>query len=164
MIQRIQTVYLALVAVLSILGLCLPLGQILDGATAVASFNNWMFSPELTSKAMASADFHDFAPMALGILLLIVIALTFVSILLFRFRMRQLRLTIFSTILLVGYVLYFAFLAWHYTGVASDVIDGASFHLCVAGIFPVLSVILNCLAIHGIRKDEALVRSLDRLR
>jgi len=27
-----------------------------------------------------------------------------------------------------------------------------------------VSIILNMLAIHGIRKDEALVRSLDRIR
>lgn len=164
MIQRIQTVYLALVAVLSILGLCLPLGQFLDGTTVVASFNSWMFSPEISSKAVASADFHDFAPIALGIVLSIVLVLTMVSILLFHFRMRQLRLTIFTTILLVGYVLYSAFLIWHYMGSLSPVVNGVSFHLCVAGILPVLSVILNCLAIHGIRKDEALVRSLDRLR
>ncbi len=164
MIQRIQTVYLALVAVLSILGLCLPLGVFMDGTKVVASLNSWMFSPEITPKAMASADFHDLAPMALGIVLSIVIVLTAVSVMLFHFRMRQLRLTIFTTILLVGYILYFAFLIWHYTEAVSSVVDGATFRLSVAGVLPVLSVILNCLAIHGIRKDEALVRSLDRLR
>ncbi len=164
MIQRIQTVYLALVAVLSILGLCLPLGQFLNGAAVVASFNSWMFSPEVTSKAVATADFHDFAPVALGIVLSIVIVLTMVAVMLFRFRMRQLRLVIFTTILLVGYVLYCAFLIWHYMDNLSSVVDGVTFRLCVAGVLPVLSVILNCLAIHGIRKDEALVRSLDRLR
>ena len=40
---------------------------------------------------------------------------------------------------------------------------GIVFGLFVA-VFPVLSIILNCLAIQGIRKDEALVRSLDRIR
>lgn len=164
MIQRIQTVYLALVAVLSILGLCLPLGQFVDGTTVVAEFNSWMFSPGSTSKVLASADFHDFAPVALGIVLSIVIILTVMSIMLFRFRMRQLRLTIFTTILLVGYILYGAFLVWHYTEAVSSVVDGVTFRLSIAGVLPVLSVILNCLAIHGIRKDEALVRSLDRLR
>jgi hypothetical protein len=31
-------------------------------------------------------------------------------------------------------------------------------------IFPVISIILNIMAIHNIRKDERLVRSLDRIR
>ena len=107
MIQRIQTVYLALVAVLSILGLCLPIGQYDDGATLVASFNNFVFQPHVKS----IADLQNVGPLALAILLVLVIFLTLMSIMLFRYRMRQLRLTIFSTILLVGYVGYYAFLA-----------------------------------------------------
>ena len=39
-----------------------------------------------------------------------------------------------------------------------------TFHVKFVAVFPVLSIILNCLAIQGIRKDEALVRSLDRIR
>ena len=85
---------------------------------------------------------------------------------LFRKRMRQLRLTIISTILLVGYVATYAFFAYIYKEKLLLVHPDAavSFHLNFVGIFPVLSIILNALAIHGIRKDEALVRSLDRLR
>lgn len=159
MIQRLQTIYLALVAIISILGLCLPLGQFFDRTTMIASFNSFLFTP-----AKEITDHHDFAPMALGIILILVILITLVSIMLFKFRMRQLRLTIFSTILLVGYVVYYVFLIFHYQSSIADVLDSVSFHLCVGGVLPVLSIILNCLAIHGIRKDEALVRSLDRLR
>jgi hypothetical protein len=38
------------------------------------------------------------------------------------------------------------------------------FQLCAMAIFPVISIILNIMAIHNIRKDERLVRSLDRIR
>ena len=101
MIQRIQTVYLALVAVLSILGLCLPLAQYYVGTAQVASFNSFTYTAAEGYDAFGS---FSVAPLAFSILMGIVILLTIVSI------------------------------------------------------------ILNCLAIHGIRKDEALVRSLDRLR
>ncbi len=161
MIQRIQSVYLALVAVFSILGLCLPLAQYFVGTAMVASFNHFVYTP---TKGYDDVGSFSMAPLALGVLLIIVLLLTLVSIMLFRFRMRQLRLTIFSTLLLVGYVLFYAFLAWKFQLQLAEINAEVQYHLCFSAVLPVVSIILNCLAIHGIRKDEALVRSLDRLR
>ena len=161
MIQRIQTVYLALVAVLSILGLCLPLAQYFVGTAQVATFNNFTYT---AAKGYDTFGTFSIAPLAFGVLLSIVILLTLVSIMLFRYRMRQLRLIIFSTIMLVGYAGFYAFLAWKFQLQLAEVNTEVQYHLCFAAVLPVVSIILNCLAIHGIRKDEALVRSLDRLR
>ena len=86
---------------------------------------------------------------------------------LFRKRMRQLRLTIFSTILLVGYVIIYAIFAYFYQLKLEQISPEdivPTFHLRFVAVFPLLSIIFNCLAIQGIRKDEALVRSLDRIR
>ena len=159
MIQRIQSVYLALVAVFSILGLCLPIGQFYDGTKNVAEYNNFYMQADKTIEQAS-----NLGPLALGILLVLVTLITMMSIMLFRHRMRQLRLTIFSTILLVGYVAFYAFLTWKYQMQMAELVPTATYHFCFAALLPVLSIILNCLAIHGIRKDEALVRSLDRLR
>ena len=174
MIQRIQTVYLGLVLILSFASLVSGnIGEWLIGDTSVASFSNFTFR--------ASAPFDSLDPIngpwCLGILLILVMFLTTMSILLFRKRMRQLRLTIFSTILLVGYVAAYALFAFFYdlnidvfasTAYEKGIeLGGAlfpTFHLRFVSIFPVLNIILNCLAIQGIRKDEALVRSLDRIR
>lgn len=161
MIQRIQTVYLALVAVLSILGLCLPLVQYYVGTAQVASFNSFTYTAAEGYDAFGS---FSVAPLAFSILMGIVILLTIVSIMLFRFRMRQLRLIIFSTLMLIGYVAFYAFIAWKFQLQLAAVNAEVQYHLCFAAVLPVVSIILNCLAIHGIRKDEALVRSLDRLR
>jgi len=159
MIQRIQTIYLALVAVLSILGLCLPIGKFYQGTHTVATYNNFVLIPsEDYGQAFSTINL---GPIALGVLLIIVALITLMSIMLYRHRMRQLRLTIFSTILLVGYVAYYAFLTWKYTLAVNP---DTTYHLRIAAVLPVVSIILNCLAIHGIRRDEALVRSLDRLR
>ena len=171
MIQRIQTVYLALVLILSFVGLISTIGEWTVAETVVAHFSNFAFGAEGQFKALDSTS----GPWCLGILLILVMFLSMMSIMLFRKRMRQLRLTIISTILLVGYVAAYAVFAYYYqlnldvhamtayeTG-AEGVIP-PTFHLKFVAIFPVLSIIFNCLAIQGIRKDEALVRSLDRIR
>jgi hypothetical protein len=166
MIQRIQTVYLALVLILSFVGLISTIGEWTVAESVVAHFSNFTFGAEEPFKAKDVMG----GPWCLGVLLILVIFLSGLSIMLFRKRMRQLRLTIFSTILLVGYVAAYAFFAYIYQEKLGLLLpEGASefvptFHLKFVSVFPVLSIILNCLAIQGIRKDEALVRSLDRIR
>ena len=171
MIQRIQTVYLALVLILSFVGLISTIGEWTVADSVVAHFSNFTFGAEEPFKAKDVMS----GPWCLGVLLILVIFLSGLSIMLFRKRMRQLRLTIFSTILLVGYVITYAVFAyfydWNLNLYASTAYEKGieiaalpTFHLKFVAVFPVLSIILNCLAIQGIRKDEALVRSLDRIR
>lgn len=166
MIQRIQTVYLALVLIFSFVGLISTIGEWTVADAVVAHFSNFTFGAEGHFKTLDSTS----GPWCLGILLILVMFLSALSIMLFRKRMRQLRLTIFSTILLVGYVATYAFFVYVYQmkleslcGEGTESII-PTFHLKLISVFPVLSIILNCLAIQGIRKDEALVRSLDRIR
>lgn len=166
MIQRIQTVYLALVLIFSFIGLISTIGEWTVADTVVANFGNFTFSSFGAYESFSSTS----GPWCLGILLIMVMFLSGLSILLFRKRMRQLRLTIISTILLVGYVAAYAVFAYYYhLNLEQLTLDAAArftptFHIKLMAIFPVLSIILNCLAIQGIRKDEALVRSLDRIR
>ena len=173
MIQRIQTVYLALVLIFSFVGLISTIGEWTVAETVVAHFSNFTFGAEGQFEALDSIC----GPWCLGVLLIMVMFLTTMSIMLFRKRMRQLRLTIFSTILLVGYVATYALFAYYYdlnlNVHATTVYEQAgteaanllpTFHVKFVAVFPVLIIILNCLAIQGIRKDEALVRSLDRIR
>lgn len=162
MIQRIQTVYLLLVAVLSFAGLVSQIGTYTIGEQLVATFGNFTFSGY-----GSCASYESTGPYALGVLLILVIILSGMSIMLFRHRMRQLRLTILSSILLVGYIAVYAVFVYYYKENVDLVLQSAgpaTFHVRFVALFPVLSFILNAMAIHGIRKDEALVRSLDRLR
>ncbi|MBO7581126.1 MAG: DUF4293 domain-containing protein [Bacteroidaceae bacterium] len=166
MIQRIQTVYLALVLILSFVGLISTVGEWTVANAVVAHFSNFTFGAEGHFKALDSTS----GPWCLGVLLILVMFLSTMSIMLFRKRMRQLRLTIISTILLVGYVAAYAVFAYYYQLNLEQLVSAETgsvtpvFHLRLISVFPVLSIILNCLAIQGIRKDEALVRSLDRIR
>ena len=152
--------------ILSFVGLISTIGEWTVGDAVVAHFSNFTFGADGAFKALDTTS----GPWCLGILLIMVMFLSLLSIMLFRKRMRQLRLTIISTILLVGYVATYAVFAYYYQlnleQMASDVANSTApiFHLKFVAAFPVLSIILNCLAIQGIRKDEALVRSLDRIR
>lgn len=161
MIQRIQSIYLFIVSVMSIVVLFCNIGSYtLDGRT-IADFSNFTFTAYDDFKVLQSAG-----PWALGVLLIVVSFLSLISLVLYRRRLRQLRLTIISSILLVGYLLTYAFFAFVYHEKLLLINDEheISFRLALMGCMPVILLILNILAIHGIRKDEALVRSLDRIR
>lgn len=161
MIQRIQNVYLFLVALLSFACLFSTIGYYTVEDVRMADFSNFTFNGyEMCAK------YDSTGPWCLGVLLIMVVFLNGVSLMLFKYRMRQLRLTILSTLLLIGYVAaYIAFAYFYHCGIETVVgEDVSSFHIRFTALFPVVSIILNALAISGIRKDEALVRSLDRLR
>ncbi len=161
MIQRIQTIYLLLVAILSFVCLVSSVGYFTCADETIATFSNFSFSAQ-----GLFANYESAGPFALGILLIMIILLSLMSIMLYMHRMRQLRLTIISNILLFGYALTYIAFAYFYKEnlqlVAPDAV--LVYHLRYSTVLPVICFILNCLAIHGIRKDEALVRSLDRLR
>ena len=71
--------------------------------------------------------------------------------------MLQIRLAIFSIVMMVGY--YLALLAYIFL-LAEDTTFSASWTVCL----PLVGIILNWLAIRAIGADEALVRAYDRLR
>lgn len=157
MIQRIQTVYLLLAVILCFVSLFVTEAEYFVDGQCVASFGNFAFSG---TKPLESGG-----TWALGVLLIVTALIDMLAIGLFQHRMRQLRLVIFGTILLVGYVLVYIFYAWLYLQKIELAMQAdADFTFPLAAVFPVVCIILHVLAIHGIRKDEALVRSLDRLR
>ena len=149
MIQRIQSVYLLVVSILMIVCICNPVGSIIAGTQEISEFGNLFITlPDGTK---------DYAPWALFVILLVVAVLAFGTIFLFKKRMLQIRLTIFSTVVLIGY--YLALVAYIFM-LAEDTSFTPSWTICL----PFVSIILNWLAIRGIGADEALVKAYDRLR
>lgn len=149
MIQRIQSVYLLIVTILMVVCLCNPVGTIISENKEISEFGNLFISlPDGTK---------DYAPWALFVILLLVAILAFGTIFLFKKRMLQIRITIFSTILLIGY--YLTFIAYIFM-LAENTTFSASWSVCL----PLVGIILNWLAIRGIGADEALVKAYDRLR
>ena len=73
--------------------------------------------------------------------------------------MRQIRMTIFSSIVLIGWYVTYGLFIYSLSGDLE-----ASFRPSLMAAFPLVSIILNYLAIRAIGADEFLVRSLDRIR
>ncbi len=149
MIQRIQSVYLLVVTILMIVCMCSPVGSIIASTNEISEFGNLCITMPDGTK--------DYAPWALFVILLIVAILSFGTIFLFKKRMLQIRLTIFSSVVLIGY--YMALIAYIFM-LAEDTSFTPSWIICL----PFIGIILNWLAIRGIGADEALVKAYDRLR
>lgn len=75
-------------------------------------------------------------------------------------RTLQARVCIFNMLLMLGWYVMAAFLAWQALGLSN--LKGIELSLVVT--FPLISMILTYLALRGILKDDALVKSYDRLR
>ena len=155
MIQRIQTVYLLLATILMSLTLFLPLATIINGTS------------EIVVKAFAVSglsDVTDTLPLYLGILLSITTALLMAIIFLFKKRMLQIRLCVSAIVLLVGSAAFLGLYCYRLCDLLAELNGDLVFTLGFASLMPIVAIIPVVLAIRGIAKDEALVRSLDRIR
>lgn len=134
MIQRIQSIYLLLAAIFCFIALFAPLPYAHSGEQPMS------FSGEF----------------ALMIITGLVALVSLINIFLFRNRLLQVnicKLTSLLTLVLIGVAVYFTIA---HTATPDVPHYGA--------IFPALVFLANWLAMRGVKSDEALVRSADRLR
>ena len=155
MIQRIQTVYLLLATALMSLTLFLPLATIWQGGNEII-IKAWF--------ADGTVGFKAPLPLYLGIILSVATALPFVTIFLYKKRMTQIRLCVSEIVLLLGSAAFIALYCYRMCDVLAELMQELNFMLGFAALMPVVAIIPMVLAIRGIAKDEALVRSLDRIR
>jgi hypothetical protein len=153
MLQRIQTVYLSL----ALLSLTLMF------AFRISIFTNetseWFFSVYGLQPSHSEADgLIWFPPFVLNVLLII---LLLVIITMFKNRKIQMMLGRLSYLLILGYFV----LLYFWTDGIADVLIPEGKAAYGAGIyFPVAALAFVFLANRAIKKDEQLVKSLDRLR
>ena len=148
MIQRIQTLYFLLTAVLSVVTACLPLGRWLnDGGEVVMRMGAF---------TLTEGDSTRLSPF--GPLLIIVAVLMLLTIIIYRHRMHQTRLTVLCMLLLAGWYLVYGI----YALICGA--DGTSFLPEWGAALPIVGIYLSWQGWRAVMKDELLVRSLDRLR
>lgn len=176
MIQRIQTLYLLAAAVLCVACMSLPIGRLVDSEGEIIGtvYNLWVHVPyqetigQPTFNGVSNSEpvlaevaegTHTFTPWALFALLLLTSTSLILDIFIYRTRLVQSRVAMLGCILLVGwYCIYAAF--WFLLSEKYH----AEFHPEPWAGFPAVACIFAFLAFRAILKDEALVRSLDRLR
>jgi len=155
MIQRIQTLYLFIVTALMVAMAFLPLATVIVDENTLYTLVAFGLKP-LEGGALVSTIWALFAMEA------IIALISLVTIFLFRKRILQIRLTVFNILLMIGFYGLFIYLVFNPNYLISG--DNISFTYKFALCFPFVSMILSYLAIRNIGADEALVRSLDRLR
>ena len=147
MIQRIQSLYLLISAILVALLFVLPFAEIVqDGA--IYLFNSKGIILDGTLKENGAA---------LSILIGIVVALHGFALLSYKHRIRQMRVIVFSILVMLGLFGMFFFFTYYS-------FSGARISFKISLVFPLVAIILDYLAIRAIGKDEALIRSIDRIR
>ena len=155
MIQRIQSIYFLLTTILSVLFLTGNIFRLIYGEASELIMNfrgifeaNGKESFELIGKAI---------PLSLPAILVPLTSL--VAIFLFKNRVLQLRITlaliIMEVMLLAAATCYCVHFIRHFD---ATLIPGLRMFI------PFIAIILSILAYRGIRNDENLVRSYDRLR
>ena len=155
MIQRIQTVYLLAVASMFIALLFLPL--------AVIRTNDSLYSFGIdglqTTTSITELVYPTWSLMAIAA---VIILLSFIIIFTYKKRILQMRMCVYNALLIIGFCALFGFYLWQF-GKSPELPDmKINFRFWAA--FPVVALILNYLAIRNIGADEAMIRSLDRLR
>jgi hypothetical protein len=147
MIQRIQTVFILVAG-------------LLVGSLYVLKFAHLSVNQELhtfTAYGIFKGETLVFDGLPIMILIGIIALIHLVIIFMYKKRIRQIRMLAFTIVLLLG--LFGLFFYFTYAG-----FDDAKVAFKAPIVFPFLAIILDYLAIRAIGKDEALVRSMDRIR
>jgi hypothetical protein len=154
MLQRIQTVYLLAIALLMAAMMFLPLA-VLQAESALYSLG--VFGVSETASSQPELVYPVWG---LFVLTAIIALLATVTVFLYKNRVRQIRICVFNGILMIGFYAFFALLIY----TVKQEINGLSVNVRIALSFPLISLILDYLAIRNIGADEVLVRSVERLR
>ncbi len=152
MIQRIQSIYLLVATILLGTIFVYPFAELLssDGQCFIFSFNGLSIENEEGMYLLTIPPI---------ILLVITTLISFVSVFLYKKRVIQMRMNSLNIFLMLGYL----GLNYYYIQNFSKQLDGVvSYEITV--IFPFVAAVLTYFAIRAIGKDEALIRSMDRIR
>lgn len=151
MIQRIQTVYLALAVILLVLCCCMPLA---DFEPVGMGLSATMYSLVTLN---ADGSIQNYIPSVLFGIVVLTELVSILAIMGYHNRRSQMKMCSMAMILnlfwLIGY------------GVIVFTLKGEeTFHPRFAACLPLVALILTWLARKAIKKDDDLVRSADRIR
>lgn len=151
MIQRIQSIYLLLATIALAGALFLPTGHFISQEGSACAFK---------ALGVATGEGTLLSTWGLFGLLALSAIITVCTIFLFRNRRLQMRMTVFNSVLLIGYhVAYVIFLS-----VLKNELQSASFQLGWALCLPLVAIILNGMAFYAIKRDDEMVKAADRIR
>lgn len=152
MIQRIQSIYLIVAAICSISALFMPFVYFANPVNDVIlhAFHYTDADGEMLPEIGNTAS--------IGIMFIISAAFSIFSIFLYKKRTLQIRMCLFNFVISLGALLQI----YLYSRTFGQ--DDVTITIKIGSIVPIVTAIILLLAVWSIRKDELLVKSLDRLR
>lgn len=155
MIQRIQTVYLLIIVILSGFVFFSPVAELINKADNLI----YLVDFKGISLIQPTGNTIESRIWALDFVSLVVPVLALITIFSYRKRVKQIRLTIINMIFMICFYIFMVLYLW-----SSCQRLHADWHLQIVAVFPLVNLVLSYLAIGSIGKDEKLIKSLDRLR
>lgn len=153
MIQRIQSIFLLLTTILMGTTFVIPSLEITSEDLKFSSilFNSLgIFDNSISYHAWGAAIFCALSAIV-----------AFLNIFLYKKRKLQIKLGLFTALLIA---IYYVTAAFYINAFLDKITSGYSLNIQLGIIFPVLALIFDLLAVSRIKKDEKLVKSLDRIR
>ncbi len=163
MIQRIQSVFLFLLVLAMVAMMFLPLWSKTDATTGEeVVLTAWNIKSYATGTETSATGTPVQNTLAIGMLAIAAAAVALYEIFQFKNRLNQMKLGLLNTLViaaLLGASFYYA------AYVGAELVDATNNGAYEAGFYlPMLALLLNALANRFIKRDEDLVRSVDRLR
>jgi hypothetical protein len=158
MLQRVQTIFLSLLALAMVAFLTLPLWEktiLLTGQT----YQLYAWKLAITGEAALQTYYKPYV--VLGMLASMIAIMALYALLCFNNRRRQLIVGAFNSILLttlLGITVYFI------VKNRNEALLQAKSHYCIGFFMPLIGILSNIGANYFIRRDEALVQSTSRIR
>jgi len=155
MIQRIQTLYLLIIVILSGFIVFSPIADLInhvDNLTYLVDFKG-------ISLIKPTGNLVESNIWGLSAISMVVPIIALVTIFSFKNRIKQIRLSVINMIFMLGYYVFLCYYIWSACNQFHT-----DWHLRLTTVLPLVNLILNYLAIGAIGKDENLVKSADRLR
>jgi hypothetical protein len=154
MIQRIQTIYLLIAEMLIGALFFVHFGEISAKEGGIYRFDiNGIYLEGIQKPEMIHGNLPLVILWAMSLILILV------TIFLYKNRIFQMRISAISILILLGLSGLSYYSIWSVAKTLSGV-----YSLTLYFVFPVIAVVLIYMAIRAIRKDELLVRSIDRIR
>jgi hypothetical protein len=153
MIQRVQSLFM-LISIFSIIAtFFVPIGTMADEASIMQMTPYGVQEPE-SGLRLANNNYYFYAPLTVALVL------TIRALLSFKNRKSQILSLKFSFLLFAATFVLMAL----YVNDVQGALQGMKFALGVGFFLPLVAIALNWLAARAIKKDEELVKSVDRIR
>jgi len=155
MIQRIQTLYLLAIVILSGFVIFSPVADLINKADNLIYLVDW----KGISFVKPTGYVIESNVWWLTTVSTIVPIISLITIFSFKNRVKQIRLSVINMFFMVSFYLVLFIYLW-----SACARLHTDWHLRMVSVFPLVNLILSYLAIGAIGKDENLVKSTDRIR